>query len=266
MGDQAETGDAGVSQEGGEVENLFDTSSSESGEQQAQDTVAERPEYIKEQFWDAEKGEPNLEALAKSQADFERMARSKRGDVPSNSNDYEFKPKDGVELDESDEGFIAKTKEIAMANGLTKEAYQGFMEALTDTIAESGAEAFDAQAEMKKLGKNAGEIINAVTTWADNLVNVGLLSDNERQALNAMGATPDGIATLNKIRTHYTRTNEIPMQINSNDGAMSKEEYYSAVGSEKYSSDPAYRRKIQDQARRIFGVESAGSSPSGFGV
>lgn len=238
----------------------------ESAPESTETEAGEKPDYIKEQFWDAEKNEVRLDALAKSQADFEKKARAKVGDVPSESSEYDITIPDGVEIALEGDPIIDASKEIALKHGLSKEAYDGFMAEMISTLAEHQEPSLDLDSEKAKLGDRADSIIEGVSRWADNLVDVGLLSDNERQAMNDLGATADGIKALNKIRIHYTREPGIPMETSTEEGAMSAEEYYNAVGSERYATDPDYRRSVKEQARRIFGTNPAGTSKSGLGV
>lgn len=56
----------------------------------APDTGArERPEYVKEQFWDAEKGEIKVEELAKSYGSLEHLLGKEKVPVPVDENDEE---------------------------------------------------------------------------------------------------------------------------------------------------------------------------------
>jgi len=226
----------------------------------------ERPEYVKEQFWDADKGEVKIEALTKSQADFERQARTKHGDVPSDANDYEITIPEGVEIDLTDDPVIEASKAIALKHGMSKEAYDGFMGEMIAHLSENQTQTVDNEAEKSKLGDRADSIIEGVSKWADNLQEIGLLSEAEREALNPLGANADGVKALNKLRVHYTRGAPIPVNTVVEDGQMSKEEYYSAVGSDRYTSDVDYRNKVNQQAQRIFGTQPAGSSQPGLGV
>lgn len=63
-------------------------------------TVAERPENIPEKFWDAEKGEVNVEALLKSQQDAEAALRQKQGDPEPDPNEGTEDTNEGNETPE----------------------------------------------------------------------------------------------------------------------------------------------------------------------
>jgi len=223
-----------------------------------------RPDYIKDQFWNKEAGEVNLEALAKSQADFERKARQKLGDVPAKADEYEVALPDGVE---EGDGIIEASKELALKYGMSKESYKGFMEELMGKVQENTQGMMpDPKAEMAKLGEHGKDMIGHIVQWADHLKSIGLLSEGEREAINAAGVTAEGVQALNKIREHYTRTPNIPTNTSVEDGLMSAEEFYAAVGSEKYRNDTTYRAKVEAQGRKIFGDAPAGTSPRGLGV
>jgi len=230
----------------------------------AQDVSGERPEFIKEAFWDADTNQPRLEALAKSQADFEKQARAKVGNLPSDASEYELQAPEGMDF--TDDVIVEASREIALKHGLTKESYEGFMSDMVGVLADNAPAPFDAAAEKAKLGDRADSVIEGVVKWADNLQNIGLLSETERDAMNDLGASAEGIKALNKIRIHYTRTSDIPTQVSTDDGSMSAAEFYKEVGSERYATDVDYRKKVQEQGRRIFGTDPAGSSPRGLGV
>lgn len=135
---------------------------------------AERPEYIEEKFWDAEKGEIRTEALAKSYGELQRKLSSGKTDnvsagVPEK---YELELPEGVEeLSESDE-------QLFKDMGLNNEQAQKVLNHLTETVipeltaANTRAETTElaAQWDMKPGSPEMRARVDALRGWAkDNL-------------------------------------------------------------------------------------------------
>lgn len=237
-----------------------------SQEEETTEATSEKPEYLDPQFWDAEKGEVNTEALQKSQRDFRNKAREKGFNPPDTADAYKFEAPEGIELENGDDDPIIKaTKETAFKYNMSQEQYNGFMQEMVKVIADNNPP-FDAAAEKAKLGTNADKIIQSVADWGNHLVKMGLWNEDEHKAVIEMGSTAEGIKALTKLRTHYVREHSIPINTAIQEGLPSADELYALVGSERYNNEPEYRKEIQEKFRRRFGTEPAGTSPSGKGV
>lgn len=114
-------------------------------------TAPARPEYIPEKFWDAEKGAPNLEGMARSYSELERRFGATRpATVPESPDLYELKPAelpDGVEWNETAAAkFAAAFHQHGVSTEAAKEIGRLFAEAEAENIAAVRA-AYDKQLE-----------------------------------------------------------------------------------------------------------------------
>jgi Phage T7 capsid assembly protein len=267
----AEAGRQAEGEQGGEQ----GSGQQQGGEQQSQQQQdAAKPEYLSDAFWDADKGEPRLEALAKSQKDFERLAREKRGEVGTKPEDYTVsKLPEGFEVPEGDP-LMSAARESALKNGIPKPAYDAFMQDLIGVINEAQKEnAMTPEKEKaimdeekKLLGPNADAIMKRTWDWGKSLVKIGLWSEAEFNEIVGMGMNATGIKALSKLHAHYTKESIIPPKSSDTPGSVSKEEAYAMTRDPRYNTDPAYRAKVKQVFEDVFGDEPASTSERGLGV
>ena len=201
---------------------------------------AEKPEFISSNFWNEEKGEVDIEALAKSQADLRKQISQGKHKAP----------KDGVyDLDAfgetaDDDPVKAHVLSWAKDNGIS----QAGLDDLVGKVVEMGVMGeqsykADLEKERKELGPNADARINGMVKWASSLVNKGIWGNDDFEEFKVMGGTAKGIAALEKIRASYE--GRVPTETIPVEGAPSKDELYAMVGDEKYKNDPVYRAKVE---------------------
>lgn len=91
--------------------------------QQAQQQAPTRPDFIPEKFWNTEKGEPNIEGMAKSYAEMERrFSASKLAEIPARPDDYQLKPETLPQGVVWDDGAAAKFAAVFHAQGVSANA------------------------------------------------------------------------------------------------------------------------------------------------
>lgn len=198
-----------------------------------------KPEYLPDNFWNADKGEADFEGMAKSWRDL-------RGKISKGAHNA---PADG----KYDLSALEMPEDNPMANTLTGWAKEnGISQAQFDELATKirataqevmGAETIDPAAEMKKLGPNANAMVNGMVDWARGLVSKGVWSKDDFEEFKIMGGTARGLNALVKIREAYE--GRIPIESHPLDGAPSKEELYNMVNDPKYKTDAAYRQKVE---------------------
>jgi hypothetical protein len=200
----------------------------------------DRPENIPENFWDKDKGEVNVDAMAKSYADLRKVVS--RGDhkAPADGK-YDLK----TFGDNAENNPIAGTlSNWAKDNGLSQAQFDDLADKLQTQAKEiMGAEQIDPQAELKQLGPNANAIVDGMVNWARGLVNKGVWSKDDFEEFKIMGGTARGISALMKIREAYegrVPTNSVPLE-----GALSREELQQMVADPKYKTDAGYRQKVE---------------------
>ena len=231
-----------------------------------------RPDTVPEQFWDAEKGQPRIDSLAKSWADTNKALRELQGKQglkpPEKAEDYKFElPKDmklPVEI-KADDPALNAFRQVAHKMGMSQDQFQAGVSAMLEATKDFMPAAVDMAAEMKTLGPNGDAMIGAVHAWGKNLVDSGLWSQAEFEEVIYMGSTAQGILALNKLREHMGEK-PIPTTGVIQEGAPSKDELYAMVNDPRYGNDEAYTKEVTAKFQQVYGTGPAGSSEAGRGV
>ena len=105
-----------------------------------------RPEYLPENFWNADKGEADLEAMSKSWSDLRKQISQGKHKAPADGK-YDLKA-----LGENPEAnpLTQTLLEMAKEEGLSQTAF----DKLASSIAAQAVPEIDTQAELKALGPN----------------------------------------------------------------------------------------------------------------
>ena len=200
----------------------------------------QRPEYLPENFWNAEKGEADLEAMSKSWSDLRKMISQGKHKAPEGGK-YDTSKLGVTDIDSADElsksyvGWAAKW-------GVSQAAFDELAENVMGMAQANAEPPIDPAVELKQLGPNGNAIVNGMVDWARGLVAKGVWSKDDFEEFKVMGGTARGINALLKVREAYE--GRVPIESQQLDGAPSKEELYAMVGDPKYHSDPAYRQKV----------------------
>lgn len=167
-----------------------------------------RPDFIQEKFWDADRNQPNIEALATSYNSLEKklgsrtdeLSKQVREDIEKERaanvpEDYQVnvgEVPENVQLEVSDDMPIVQWwKETAKTNGFTQEQFdQGVKMFIENAV---GALP-DQQEEMNKLGDSARERVEAAELWSKKN-----LSPEAYSAFSSLAATADGIQAIEEI-------------------------------------------------------------------
>jgi hypothetical protein len=271
----------GKDEEGGEDE----------GEGEGEGGVAARPSWLPEQFWDGDKGEGRWEQLAKSQLDTRaELNRIKNLDkaVPKTVDGYfevyktegltdaQLK-KIGGTLDGSDP-MLKTFAEISLEEGIDANRFQRiankFMAALSEQF-EPGP-TIDPAVEMERLGgpQKAKQLHSAVGNWMRSISHFGggegsqqpnALSKEEFELVATFAKSATGLSALNKLRL---RTGEAPIPISAatGDGVLTPEDCYKLyddpLAHQEGAAGDSYRRKIDREFLKTFGVDVSGRSPN----
>lgn len=228
-----------------------------------------RPEWVAEKFWDSEKGEVRIEALAKSQADAEKqlgqLKREKGGEPPESVDAYFAEPieippeADRIPQLDVDDPLTKVFANIAFEEGLNVEAARRMVGKFLMGANEHMPEAFDPQAELEKLGKNGAAEVNGVLDWSNSLLTNGAISEDENAFLvNTLGKSATGIRLMTKIR-EMTGEKPIPVGDPISGQALSEQEWYAERAKAREAGDEAKMAELD--ARAPFGAHAAGSSP-----
>jgi len=194
-----------------------------------------RPDYLPENFWNADKGEADLEAMSKSWSDLRKQISQGKHKAPAEGK-YDLKALG----DNADQHPMAQALlDMAKEEGLSQAAF----DKIAGQIAAQTAPEIDAKAEMQALGPNGTAIVNGMVDWARGLVSKGVWGQEDFEEFKVMGGTAKGLRALMKIREAYE--GRVPIESAPLEGAPSKEELYQMVGDPKYKSDAAYRQKVE---------------------
>jgi hypothetical protein len=201
-------------------------------------TPRTKPEYLPDNFWDAESGEANLEAMAKSWTDLRKMVSQGKHKAPANG-EYDTSGFKDADKDPVAQASLAWAKKW----GISQAAFDEMAGQFGNLAEQLAPPAIDAAAEMKQLGPNGPALINGMVDWARGLVNRGVWGPDDFDEFRIMGGTARGLRALVKIREAYE--GRVPIESVPIEGAPSKEELYQMVADPKYQSDAAYRQKVE---------------------
>lgn len=194
-----------------------------------------KPEYLPNNFWDADKGEANYEAMAKSWTDLRKTISQGKHKAPEDGEYDTSVLAEGVDA--------TALTDYAKKWGLSQAAFEE-LAAQTKQLADQAAgPAIDSAAEMKQLGPNASAILEGMVNWGRGLVNKGVWSADDFEEFKIMGGTARGINALMKIREAYE--GRVPVDAIQMEGAPSKDDLYAMVQDPKYKTDAAYRQKVE---------------------
>lgn len=199
-----------------------------------------KPDYLPENFWDADKGEANYESLSKSWSDLRKTISQGKHKAP-----------EGGKYDTTSFGENASEHPIANTlvgwakdNGLSQAQFDDLAGKIKSQAEEVMAgQMIDPKEEAKQLGPNANAVIDGMVNWARGLVNKGVWGADDFEEFKVMGGTAKGLRALMKVRESYE--GRIPIETAPMDGAPSKDDLYQMVGDPRYKTDPAYRQKVE---------------------
>lgn len=207
-----------------------------------------REDWFPEKFWNDETG-PDIENLAKSYAELQKQFSQGKHKTPEKYDTSIFQNNNIPEDDELLSVFV----DWSQRNGIN----QGAFEELATTFigmanANLEADELSTQQELEKLGPNADLTIKSMTEWAQGLVRKGVWGEDDFEEFKIMGATAQGIKSLQKLRGYYG-DQTVPINVGEPEGAPSKEELSAMVGDPRYLSDPSFRLKVEKLFEQTYG-------------
>lgn len=216
------------------------------------ESVGDKPDWLPDRFFDEDKG-PDYEGLAKSQQELYKKLRGGKHEAPEDGN-YDMKFA-GDRIPEDDELMI-KFKGIASERGFTQDDFESVLSMVLDAAPEDQAEPeakFDRDAELAKLGPNAEDIVNGTSKWVEGMVHSGALTPEDFGFFKDFGSTAEGIRFLNRLRQNYGEKS-IPVSSTPDmDSLPTERELQEMVADPRYQTDTAYRNKVAQDFKRVFG-------------
>lgn len=238
----------------------------------------QRPEWAPENFWDAEKGTVNAEAMAKSYSELRKAFNERNSDKPGEDvTAYaaeEFFNEDGTFKSEAlsiakDDPGLQAAYAAAKEAGLGVKQANAFIDKFLGNMQEFLPQSVDPQAELAKLGENGPSVVSGLKTWVDGMKNNGEIDGDVHAAILELGKTAAGIKALDVLRS---KTGELAPPIGealSGSTHMSLSEWYSATydtHAEAGESRAAFQQRMSDLGRKLIGSGHGTFDGSGLGI
>ena len=171
-------------------------------------TVSDKPEFVQDKFWDADRKEVNLENLASSYNALEKKLGSRTEDLSKQvrqdleqerlgKTPEEYKVNvpelpENVDVSVSDDMEIVQWwKDTAKKNGLSQDQFDEGVKVFVDNAM---ATLPDVNAEMEKLGDNSKERVEAAELWSKKN-----LSPEAYNTFSSIASTADGVKAIEEI-------------------------------------------------------------------
>ena len=200
-------------------------------------SIASRPEYVPEKFWDADKGEARLQTFGESYTQLEQKFHSKMDDLraevkaeslanrPENASDYTLPELEGVEFQE-DDPLLSFWREQAHGMGMDNDGFQAGIKSYVEAMQ---ATAPNVDQELAKLGEDGQTRIDAINAWAD-----AKLTEDTKNALNSLATTAEGVVAIEEMMSlSQTSANTVDAS-QSTPVAETLEELQALMNTEKY--------------------------------
>lgn len=229
-------------------------------------TTKERPEGIPEKFWDAEKGEVRVDALAKSYTELEAAKSKAPEQKPEEKAEEKPKGTEGT-TDEAAKELASKgldlnefSAEFSQKGELSADSYEkleksGYPKNIVDAyIAGQQALASQYESEVKAVAGGADEF-NAVATWAaENLTQAEKVAYNKAIDSGDIEQAKMAVAGISsKYRSAYPSEGKL---LNGKTGTSTGDAYESIAQMQadmtkpEYKADPAFRKKVAEKIGR----------------
>lgn len=241
----------------GHVEKMAGLSTPKDSDQQAEPEVRARPETVPEKFWDAEKGEVNVEALLKAQQDAEKALRGGTTDETDETSEPKAEASESAQANvvESASNEWAEKGELSEDTFKSLESVGISREMVTAYI--DGQQAVVGQLQQAAYTPfNGQEGYDAAADWA-----AANLSETEIKALDVQltSTNPEIVAEGAKaLLNRYQAEADIePGTIRGNANDTTSGGYYKSsremmldMGSTKYRTDSSFRQEVMEKMRR----------------
>lgn len=229
--------------EAGTTEDVSEELQEESQEQQQEaqqddsPAKAERPDWLPEKFWDAEKGAPMVDALAKSYAELEKQRgkpEEQAKEEPAGV-DYEALGRKYIDEGKLDEGDYESLEKAGIPRALVDTYLEG-QQALAASIVQSAYDAVGGEQEY-----------NSMMQWARANKSEKELDRFDEQISKDRDTT---LQAVKAMRADYISARGTPDKTIEGGGPVSGDVFQSAqevveaMSDPRYKKDPAYRAMI----------------------
>ncbi len=231
--------------------------------EQSSETTS-RPEYVQEKFWNAEKGEVNIENLASSYNSLESKLGSRtedltkqiRADIENEKlqnvpEEYKLNVPEldgNVSLDISNDMPIVQWwNQTAKNAGLSQEQYDEGVKVFVDNAI---ANLPNSDLEIQKLGDAGKERIEAAELWSKKH-----LSPESYNAISGFAATAEGVKALEEVMK-LTKDSNMPTTQTQVDVTADIDDLKSMLKDPRYwdssRRDPAYVKRVTELYEKAY--------------
>ena len=231
--------------------------------EQSSETTS-RPEYIQEKFWNAEKGEVNIENLASSYNSLESKLGSRTEDLTKQiRTDIENEKLQNVpeeyklnvpELDgnvsldiSNDMPIVQWWNQTAKSAGLSQEQYDEGVKVFVDNAI---ANLPNSDLEIQKLGDAGRERVEAAELWSKKH-----LSPEAYNAISGFAATAEGVKALEEVMK-LTKDSNMPTTQTQVDVTADIDDLKSMLKDPRYwdssRRDPAYVKRVTELYEKAY--------------
>ena len=231
--------------------------------EQSSETTS-RPEYVQEKFWNAEKGEVNIENLASSYNSLESKLGSRtedltkqiRADIENEKlqnvpEEYKLNVPEldgNVSLDISNDMPIVQWwNQTAKNAGLSQEQYDEGVKVFVDNAI---ANLPNSDLEIQKLGDAGRERVEAAELWSKKH-----LSPEAYNAISGFAATAEGVKALEEVMK-LTKDSNMPTTQTQVDVSADIDDLKSMLKDPRYwdssRRDPAYVKRVTELYEKAY--------------
>jgi hypothetical protein len=262
-----------------EVDTLLDTNVEEGADDNKGgegSSSSGKPNFLPDDYWDADAGAAKVEDIWNAfQKESERSKglRQKlsqgspgKGEVPDSPDGYEFTPSEALaelKIAPGDDGMkLART--AAHKHGISKEAFNGFVNEFLQGVVSSGAlpkemteeeqkEQFRQtyEEEVGKLGRDGEKIISGISEWGKKQIGDGVFSKEDFESFSRLVYDAGSARIVQKLIS-LTGTAQLPHAPALNSSGMSKEELDARIADPRYESDKAFRNETDRMFRKFY--------------
>ena len=226
--------------------------------------ASDKPEFVQDKFWNADRKEVNLENLASSYNALEKKLGSRTEDLSKQirtdleqerlgKTPEEYKVNlpelpENVDVSVSDDMEIVQWwKDTAKKNGLSQDQFD---EGVNAFVNNAMATLPDINGEMEKLGDNAKERIEAGELWSKKN-----LSPESYNTFSSLAATADGVKVIEEIMK-LTKDSPIPTTPTQVSVTPNQDDLKSMLQDPRYwdssKRDPGYVKRVTELYEKAY--------------
>ncbi len=211
---------------------------------------AEKPEYVDDQFWNAEKGELDAEKLSTSYKELRAKMSAGKHKAPA---DGKYSTEEFGDLDAEDP-VLADFLDIAQDEGFSQDQFERLTKFYLESQGALEEEIkYRKDDEIGKLGRNAEKIIGSMDAWLQKFGTAGTLNNEELEAIANASNNATFINAMNKIRRSYGEADIPPASASMDVGATTLDEIQEMMADPRYGEDMAYTSRIEKKVYELHG-------------